>query len=287
MEFKTIRYEIVEQIATITLHRPAQMNAFTLEMGEELIQAFSLADNDDAVRVVVVTGVGKTFCAGMDLTVDGNKFGLDDHADVENNPELIRDAGGKLALAIYQCRKPIIAAINGAAVGIGITMTLPMDIRLVTPEAKLGFVFAQRGIVPEACSSWFLPRLVGVQQALEWFYTAEIFSGEEALAGGLVRSVHRQEELLSEAYAIARKIADKTSSISIALTRQMVLHMQGADHPMEAHKVDSRAMFYTSISADGKEGVDSFTEKRPANFQNKVSTDMPAFYPWWDEKTFS
>lgn len=289
MAYNTIDYTVEDHILTITLDRPEQLNSFTVEMSKELVDAFQRADQDDDVRVVVVTGRGRAFCAGMDLTGgegDSNAFGLDTTVSVEDNIDLIRDTGGTVTLAIYDCRKPVIAAINGPAVGIGLTMTLAMDIRLTTAKAKLGFVFARRGLCTEACSSWFLPRLVGVQQALEWLYTGDIFTGEEALKGGLVRSLHEKDEVLTEAYSIAKNIAQNSSSLSVALMRQLVYKMLGADHPMEAHKLDSRGMFYTSTGPDGKEGVDSFMEKRPPNFTASPTKDMPDFYPWWDEREY-
>ena len=291
MSYNTLRYEVTDYILTLTLNRPEHLNAFTVEMANELIAAFNRASDDDAVRAVVVTGEGRAFCAGMDLSVGGNVFGLDEElaptmADMNErleDPEMIagvRDTGGRVTLAIYDCKKPVIAAINGAAVGIGATMTCAMDIRLASEHARIGFVFNKIGITPEACSSWFLPRIVGISQALEWVYSADILKPDEALAGGLVKAVLPADELLPEAYRIAARIA-RHSPVAIALTRQMMYRNAAQPHPLEAHKVDSLAMFYTSISS-GKEGVQSFLEKRPAVFSERGSADMPPFYPWWD-----
>ncbi|MBL8269835.1 crotonase/enoyl-CoA hydratase family protein [Steroidobacter sp.] len=290
-EFKTIRYEVTESILTITLHRPEQMNAFTPEMANELIAAFQQASADDAVRAVIVTGAGKAFCAGMDLSAPGNVFGLDEserptledmHARFDEPAFIngVRDTGGRVTLAIFECTKPVIGAINGAAVGIGVTMTLAMDIRLASEKARIGFVFGRIGIVPEACSSWFLPRIVGIQQALEWTYTADIFDAHEALRGRLVKAVYPLEQLLEEARKLARRIVDNRSPVAVALTRQMLYRNSAQPHPVDAHRVDSLAMFYSSI-ADGKEGVRSFLEKRDPDFQSRVSSDLPPFYPEW------
>lgn len=290
MEFNTIDYKISENILTLTLNRPDQLNSFTIEMANELVAAFERASVDDEVRAIVVTGAGRAFCAGMDLSIEGNVFGLDEEFaptmdDMEtrlNDPEVIRgvrDTGGRVALAIFDCTKPVIAAINGAAVGIGATMTCAMDIRLASEHAKIGFVFNKIGITPEACSSWFLPRIVGVSQALEWTYSGDILSPQEALAGRFVKGVCPADQLLEEAYKIARRIAQH-SPVAIALTRQMMYRNSAMSHPLEAHKVDSLAIYYCSLDS-GKEGVKSFLEKRPAKFEDKVSTDMPDFYPWW------
>lgn len=291
MSYQTLRYEVADRILTLTLNRPDQLNAFTVEMAHELIDAFNRASDDDAVSAIVVTGEGRAFCAGMDLSVGGNVFGLDESLqptmeDLEqrlDDPAIVagvRDTGGRVTLAIFECKKPVIAAINGAAVGIGATMTCAMDIRLASEHARIGFVFNKIGITPEACSTWFLPRIVGISQALEWAYTAQILKPEEAHAGGLVKAVVPAESLLEEAYAIARRIAAH-SQVSIALTRQMMYRNAAAAHPLEAHKVDSLAMFYASTSS-GKEGVQSFLEKRDPVFEQHASSDMPPFYPWWD-----
>lgn len=278
MEYTTIAYGVADGVATITLDRPDRLNAFTEEMGDELIAAFDRIDADDDVRAVVVTGRGRGFCAGADLE-GGGRF---DYGDEDR-----RDGGGLVTLRIYDCLKPVIAAINGPAVGFGVTMTLPMDIRLVARGARLGFVFTRRGIVPEACSSWFLPRLVGISQAMEWVATGRVFDAEEALAGGLVRSVHEPDALLEAAYAIAGEIAEHGAPVSVALSRQMLWKMLGADHPMEAHKVDSRAMQGLGRSHDAYEGVQSFLEKRPPHFTMGPSQDMPSVYPWWQERRFT
>lgn len=291
MSYSTIRYDVADHILTLTLNRPDQLNAFTVEMAHELIDAFNRASDDDTVRAIVVTGQGRAFCAGMDLSVGGNVFGLNEALqptmeDMEqrlNDPEIIagvRDTGGRVTLAIFECKKPVIAAINGAAVGIGATMTCAMDIRLASEHARIGFVFNKIGITPEACSTWFLPRIVGISQALEWAYTAEILKPDAALSAGLVKAVHPADQLLTEAYQIAQRIAAH-SPVSIALTRQMMYRNSALPHPLEAHKVDSLSMFYASTSS-GKEGVQSFLEKRAPEFTEKASTDMPPFYPWWE-----
>lgn len=291
MSYSTLRYEIADYILTLTLNRPDHLNAFTVEMGCELIEAFNRASDDDDVRAIVVTGQGKAFCAGMDLSVDGNVFGLNEALtptmeDMDkrlDDPEIVagvRDLGGRVTLAIYDCNKPVIAAINGAAVGIGATMTCAMDIRLAAEHARIGFVFNKIGITPEACSSWFLPRIVGISQALEWVYSADVLKAEQALAGKFLKAVVPADQLLEEAYSIARRIAQH-SPVAIALTRQMMYRNAAQPHPVEAHKVDSLAIFYTSLNS-GKEGVQSFLEKRPANFTQRTSTDMPPFYPWWE-----
>tara|TARA_B100001013_G_scaffold317870_1_gene225909 strand:+ start:123 stop:1004 length:882 start_codon:yes stop_codon:yes gene_type:complete len=292
MEFKTIIYKKENQILTITLNRPERLNAFTGQMMDDLIAAFDEAGKDDDIRVVVVTGAGRGFCAGADLGAGADTFNRDVRDNKDQRPikgenlEWLRDGGGRTTLAIYECPKPIIAAINGPAVGVGVTMTLPMDIRLASDKARFGLVFARRGLVPEAASSWFLPRIVGISKALEWTYSGKVFSSEEALSGGLVRSVHSSEELLEEAYKISNEIIENTSSVSVALTRQMLWKMLGADHPMEAHKVDSRAIYALGKGADAKEGVNSFLEKRTPEFPNKVSEDMPEFFPWWEDRKF-
>lgn len=297
--YNAIKYEINEFILTITLNRPDSMNAFTVEMASELIDAFNKASEDDNVRAIVVTGAGKAFCAGMDLQQadngfdSDNVFGLNESLnptlkELEENLESaefidgVRDTGGRLTLAIYECNKPVIAAINGAAVGIGATMTCAMDIRLASEKAKIGFVFNKIGIVPEACSSWFLPRIVGVSQALEWCYSGDIISADEAKNARLVKSVLPANELLEAAYVIARKIV-RHSPVAITLTRQMMLRNSALDHPMGAHIVDSLSMLHASKN-DGKEGVNSFLEKRAPVFRQRVSQDMPEFYPWWKDE---
>lgn len=285
MSYSTISYDVEDQILTLTLNRPERLNAFNREMLSEMLDAFDRADADDNVRAIIVTGAGRGFCAGADLESGGDTFNADGRSDRESG--LHPDGGGILTLRIYELKKPIIAAINGAAVGVGVTMTLPMDIRIASAEARFGLVFARRGIVPEACSSYFLPRVVGISQALEWCYSGKVFPAEEALRGGLIRSIHERDELLDAARGIAREIADNTSAVSVTLVRQMMWKMLGADHPMEAHKIDSRGVYYTGRSADAKEGVESFLEKRAAEFPGKVSTDLPPYYPWWEERQFS
>ena len=285
MDYSTILYDLEDSVLLITLNRPEILNAFNRDMMAEMIDALDKADADDNVRAIIVTGAGRGFCAGADLSAGGNTFNAEARDDREDG--LQRDGGGRVSLRIFECKKPIIAAINGAAVGIGATMTLPMDIRLCSTKAKFGFVFARRGIVPEACSSYFLPRVVGISQALEWCYSGRVFPGDEALAGGLVRSVHQPDDLLAAAKVIAREIADNTSAVSVTLIRQMMWKMLGADHPMEAHKIDSRGIYFAGKAADAKEGVESFLEKRTAKFPLKVSEDMPEFYPWWVDREFS
>ena len=278
--FEHIAYDVAEHVATITLNRPDKLNAFTATMALEMIAALDVVDADDDVRAVIVTGAGRGFCAGADLSGGGETFGYAAEDAVH------RDGGGLVTLRIFECLKPVIGAINGPSVGIGTTMQLPMDMRLASTEAKFGFVFARRGIVPEAASSWFLPRIVGISRALEWCETGRVFGPDEALAGGLIRSVHAPDELLPAAYALAAEIVENASPVSIALTRQMLWRMAGADHPMEAHKVDSRGIASRGASQDAIEGVMAFLEKRPANFPLTVSSDMPDFFPWWEERTF-
>jgi len=290
--FKTLLLDVADGIATLTLNRPDRMNAFTGQMMTDIIAAFDATDANDDVRAVIVTGAGKAFCAGADLSEGAKTFDYESRDDrpergEKGSTEYLRDSGGRVTLRIFESLKPVIGAINGAAVGVGATMQLPMDIRLASTEARFGFVFARRGIVPEACSSWFLPRLVGVSQALEWCYSGRVFAAQEALQGGLVRSLHAPEDLMPAATAIAREIADHAAPVSVALTRQMLWRMLGADHPMEAHKIDSRAIFARGKQADAKEGVTSFLEKRPAAFPNKVSQDMPDFFPWWPDRPFA
>ncbi|MDN3517714.1 crotonase/enoyl-CoA hydratase family protein [Aquisalimonas lutea] len=286
MSYETLLYAVEDGILTLTLNRPERMNAFNAVMRRELIEAFDQADQDDAVRAIVVTGAGqKAFCAGADLEKGGDTFNRDQRKD-DDLAGTIRDGGGTVSLRIFECTKPVIGAINGAAVGVGMTMQLPMDIRMAADHARFGLVFARRGITMEACSSWFLPRLVGMQQAAEWAYSGRLFGAEEALAGGLVRSVHAPDALLPAARELAREFADGTSAVATALNRQMMWRMLGADHPMEAHKVDSRAIAAMGQSEDAREGVNSFLEKRPARFTLCPSRDMPAFYPWWRQRSF-
>lgn len=286
----TLLYAVEDGIATITLNRPEKMNAFTPQMRDEMIQAFDRTDADDSVRAVIVTGAGRAFCAGADLSKGGATFDYASRKETtrEENKvgDVYRDGGGMTTLRIFRSLKPVICAVNGAAVGIGVTMQLPMDIRLASTDARFGFVFARRGIVPEAASSWFLSRLVGMQTALEWCYTGRVFSAQEALERGLVRSLHAPDELLPAARAIAREIADNTAPVSVALTRQMLWRMAGASDPMHAHRIDSRAIQARGRAADAKEGVSSFLEKRKPVYPDKVSSDMPDFFPWWKELPF-
>ena len=284
--FTEIRYEVSDNIATVTLSRPDKLNAFTRVMMRELLDVFDVIDQDDAVRAVIVTGEGRAFCAGADLSSGAKTFDDGDWSS-PNDESVRRDGGGQVTLRIFDCKKPVIAAINGAAVGVGATMTLPMDVRLASTNARIGFVFTRRGIVPEACSSWFLPRVVGISRAAEWVYTGRLISAQEAHAGGLVRSVHESAELLSAARALAGEIAANTSGVSVALSRQMLWRMLGASHPMHAHRVDSRGIQVRGRSADAHEGVTSFLEKRPANFTDSVATDLPDVFPEWEEPRFS
>jgi enoyl-CoA hydratase/carnithine racemase len=290
LTYSTLCWEVTDRILVLTINRPDHLNAYTVEMANELVDAFERASEDDEVGAVIVTGAGRTFCAGMDLGTEGNVFGLDeskpptmDYMRHQLGPLSVRDRarddGGRVTLSIFSCKKPVIAAINGAAVGIGATMTLAMDIRMASTKARIGFVFGKLGIVPEACSSWFLPRLVGPQQALEWVLSAEIFDAEEGRRGGLLRSIHAPERLLDDAMALARKFVENRSPVAVTLTRQMMWRNAAQPHPIDAHRVDSLAMFHTSI-ADGKEGVAAFLEKRPPDFAGRAS-EMPGFYPWW------
>jgi enoyl-CoA hydratase/carnithine racemase len=296
--YEQIAVAVDAGILTLTLHRPDKLNAFTAKMMHEMIDVFTKVNTDDAVGCVIVTGSGRAFCAGADLSGGANTFDATtnparkerDAGPVETvdwSDERVRDGGGRVTLAIFECLKPVIAAVNGAAVGVGVTMQLPMDIRLASRDARFGFVFARRGIVPEAASSWFLPRLVGISKALEWCYSGKVFGAQEAYDAGLVSELLDGEELMSRAKQIAREIIDNTAPVSIALIRQMMWRGLGMDHPMEAHKVDSRGIYARGASADVREGVSSFLEKRPPNFPMKVSTGMPRYFPWWQERKYS
>lgn len=298
------RLEISDGIAILTLNRPEKLNAFTGRMMHEMITAFDETDANDDVKAVIVTGAGRAFCAGADLSAGAKTFDYDARTDgqstrpqgdspvradgsIDYSHEAVRDGGGRVTLRIFESLKPVIGAINGPAVGIGVTMQLPMDIRIASSDAKFGFVFARRGIVPEACSSWFLPRLVGISRAMEWCATGRVFGAQEALEGGLVRQVVAPDALLPTAIALAREIADNTAPVSVSLTRQMLWRMLGADHPMEAHKIDSRAIYARGRQGDAREGVVSFLEKRPASYPDKVSANMPDFFPWWSERPYA
>jgi len=283
MRYTEIRTAVADGICTITLHRPEKLNAFTNTMVRELLAAFDATDADDAVRVVVVTGAGRAFCAGADLSGGAGTFDYREGGAAEAH----RDGGGLVALRIFESKKPVIAAINGAAVGVGVTMTLPMDIRIASTSARFGFVFARRGIIPEAASSWFLPRLVGIAQAAEWCFTGRLFSADEALAGRLVSRVVEPDALVPTAYELAREIADHTSAVSVAVSRALLWRMLGADQPMEAHRIDSRCIYELGRSADAAEGVAAFLEKRPPRFPGRVSRDLPPVYPWWRERPFA
>ncbi len=280
MSFETLRYAVEAGVCTVTLDRPEKLNAVTATSIEELIQAFDAADRDDGVRAVIVTGAGRAFCAGADLSGGGGTFSRQGTSPTEH-----RDGGGRVTLRLFDLKKPVIAAINGPAVGFGITMTLAMDVRIASSDARMGFVFARRGVVPEAASTWFLPRIVGIAQAAEWVYTGRVFDADEALRARLVSQVVAPAALLPTARALAREIADNTSAVSVALSRQMLWKLLGADHPMAAHRLDSQGMFWTGRSADAREGVTSFMEKRAPRFTQKPSADMPPFYPWWEPRT--
>ena len=288
MSYSQIKLDVVGGVATITLHRPEKMNAFTRVMMDEIIHAIDTTDADDSVRAVIVTGHGdRAFCAGADLTPeDGGHVFSDPNPVGDLSDERVRDGGGRLTLRLFDSKKPLIGACNGVAVGVGATMQLPFDVRLASDNARFGFVFARRGITPEAASSWFLPRLVGMQTALEWCMTGRIFDAAEAHERGLVRSIHPQGELLDAAHGIAREIAENTSAVSVAMTRAMLWRLGAAGHPMDAHKIDSRAIYRLSRSEDAKEGIASFLEKRAPAYPDTVSEDMPDFYPWWDQPAY-
>lgn len=290
--FETLLYSVEDGIATITLNRPDRLNAFNTQMMKDMIAAFDETDADDDVRAVIVTGAGRGFCAGADLAAGGDTFNYDARSAADNEARkgvggVNRDGGGLLTLRIFDSLKPVISACNGPAVGVGVTMQLAMDIRLASDTARYGFVFARRGLNPEACSSWFLPHLVGVQTALEWCYTGRIFPASEAHERGLVRSVHAPDDLLPAARAIAREIADNTAPVSVAITRQLIWRMAGARHPMEAHQADSRGIQARGKAGDAREGVTSFLEKRPPNYPDKVSKDLPDIWDHWTPPAFS
>lgn len=293
--YRTLLYSIADHVLTLTLDRAERLNAFTDEMARELIDAIDRADADDEVRAIVVTGTGRAFCAGADLSAGaatfdyatlGRESPVREDGSIDYSQPAVRDTGGLVTLRLYRCLKPLIAAVNGPAVGIGATMTLPMDMRLASDNARFGFVFARRGIVPEAASSWFLPRVVGIGRALEWAMTGRLISAEVAREGGLVRSVHASADLLPAAHALAREIADNAAPVSVALTRQMMWRGLGMSDPMEAHRVDSRAVYARGRSGDAREGIASFLEKRPPTYPDSVSHDMPDFFPWWTEAEY-
>jgi enoyl-CoA hydratase/carnithine racemase len=284
MTYEQILYDVEDNILTITLNRPDKLNAFTEQMRVEVMDALDRADADDAVKAIIFTGAGRGYCAGADLSRGGSTFDYSKRGYAEG--EVVRDGGGLMTLRIYQCMKPVIGAINGPAVGVGSTMQLPMDIRIASEKARFGFVFAQRGVVPEACSSYFLPRLVGISQALDWAYSGRVFEADEALAGGLVKEVVPHDELIPRARAVAKSYMERSSAVSVAMIRAMFWRLLAADHPMEAHQIDTRGMVYMGAQKDAQEGVSSFLEKRPPEFSMKPSTDMPDFYPWWTEPEF-
>ncbi|MEM8974286.1 MAG: crotonase/enoyl-CoA hydratase family protein [Pseudomonadota bacterium] len=285
MAFTDLKCEIIDNVMTVTLNRPDKLNALSRDMRHSLIEAIDQADNDDTVRAVIITGEGRAFCAGADLSRGDDTFNYEKRGEIRDDG-LNRDGGGLVVLRLFDCKKPVIAAINGPAVGFGATMTLPMDIRLASTQARIGFVFARRGVVPEACSSWFLPRVVGISQALEWTMSGRVFDAAEAKERGLVSEVLEPGQLLDRAHELAREIADNTSAVSVAMIRQMMWRMLGADHPMEAHKLDSRGMQQMGAAPDAREGIQSFLEKRAPDFKMKPSSDMPAVYPWWQEREF-
>ncbi|HXL99292.1 MAG TPA: crotonase/enoyl-CoA hydratase family protein [Rhizomicrobium sp.] len=296
--YQHIKVDVAQQILTLRLHRPEKLNAFTATMMTELIDVFTRVNSDDDVRVIIVTGEGRAFCAGADLSGGASTFDATKNPEraarnagpvdqVDWSDERVRDGGGRVTLAIFECLKPVIAAVNGPAVGIGATMQLAMDIRIASEAARFGFVFSRRGIVPEAASSWFLPKIVGIAQALEWCFSGRVFDAQEALRGGLVSQVVAADDLLAAAHKLAVEIRDNTSPVSVALIRQMLWKLSALDHPMEAHKIDSRGIYARGASADVLEGVASFLEKRPAKFPQKVSADMPSYFPWWEEKKYS
>jgi enoyl-CoA hydratase/carnithine racemase len=295
MSYEEILYDVKDGILTITLNRPEKLNAFTGTMMNELIDAFGRASKDDAVRAIVVTGAGRAFCAGADLSAGAATFDFAKRTDrpdrhiegeVDWSDERIRDGGGRVTLAIYDCLKPVIAAVNGPAVGVGATMQLAMDIRIASETARFGFVFARRGIVPEACSSWFLPKIVGIAQALEWCFSGRVFDAAEALRGRLVSEVLPPDKLLARAYELAAEIRDNTAPVAVALTRQMLWRLSAEDHPMGAHRIDSRGIYSRGASADVKEGVMAFLEKRAPKFPQAVSKDMSPYFPWWEEREY-
>jgi len=287
MNFEQITYQVADRILTITLNRPDRMNACTARMYEELIAAFDQADADDDVKAIIVTGAGRAFCAGADLERGADTWGArSELTDLSKQERYVGNGGGRITRRIFDCHKPVIAAINGAAVGVGITMTLAMDIRLAVAGAKIGFVFAGRGIVPEACSSWFLPRIVGISKALEWCYSARVFRTEEGREAGLFRSLHDAEQLMPAARALAKEFVDNGSAVSMALTRHMMWRMLGAQHPQQAHEVDTAAINALGKSDDAREGITAFLEKRPANFRDRVSRNLPKFFPWWTDRPF-
>ena len=286
MELQEVSLDVADGVATVTLNRPDKLNAFTGRMMNELIEVFDRTDADDAVKAVIITGAGRGFCAGADLSSGGDTFSRGG-SDVISRQGVPRDGGGLLTLRIFDSLKPVIGAVNGPAVGVGVTMTLPMDIRLASEQARFGFVFARRGIVPEACSSYFLPRIVGIQRATEWVFTGRVFGAQEALDAGLVRSVHAPDDLLPAARELAREIAENTAPVSVALSRRMLWRMLGASHPMDAHRVDSRGIMERGRSADSREGVVSFLEKRPARYPDRVSEGLPDIFPGWEDPQFS
>jgi enoyl-CoA hydratase/carnithine racemase len=283
MDFSEIRYDVENGIATVTLNRPEKLNAMTATMRKALIEIFGEADGDDDVRVVVVTGAGKAFCAGADLSAGGSRFDYSREEGKEAPLSEHRDGGGQIALAIFRCRKPVIAAINGHAVGVGITMTLPMDVRIVAEEAKIGFVFTRRGVVPEACSSWFLPRIVGISKAAEFIYTGRVFRAAEEANSGLFNGVVAQDQVMTKAMNMAKEIAENTAPVSVALAKALLWHGLGERDPQSVHLIDSRCFYWAGRQKDAYEGVESFLEKRPPKFTMRVSSHMPDFYPWWKE----
>lgn len=281
--YETILYSIEDHILTITLNRPDRLNAWNLQMFAELCDAFDRSDADDDVRAVIITGAGKGFCAGADLARGADTF--EGHAAAIAKAKR-GDEGGELSRRIFRSLKPVIVAFNGPAVGVGLTFPLAADVRMAAKGVKMGFVFTNRGIIPEACSSWFLPRIVGISKALEWCYSGRVFKSEEAAEAGLVRSLHEPDELLPAARALAKEMTENSSPIANTVLRQMMWRMLGADHPIEAHRIDTKGIDELGVSADAKEGIQAFLEKRKPEFPGKVSKDLPSFFPWWEEPEF-
>lgn len=285
METDDVLYAVEDRIATITLNRPEKMNSITSDMRGALVETFRIADEDPDVRVIVVTGAGRAFCAGADVSGGSKTFDPQERGWAEDI-DSFRDGGGLLALQIFESTKPVIGAVNGVAAGLGATMLLPMDILLASEDARIGFVFAKRGIVPEACATWFLPKRVGLGRATEWCFTGRLVSAVEARDAGLIRSIHSPDELLSEAYKIAREIADNTAPVAVGMIRQMLWRFVGSDHPMDAHRVDSRINFELGQSADVSEGISAFLEKRTPMFPGTLPGNAPSSFPWWTEPDF-
>lgn len=285
MGYEAITYAVADAIATVTLNRPDSMNAITPTMLDELVQVFGEADADPEVRAIVVTGTGRAYCAGADVSGGSKSFDADSAGWADDIDEF-RDGGGLLTLKIFESTKPVIGAINGVAAGLGATMLLPMDILLASETARIGFVFAKRGIVPEACATWFLPKKVGIGTATEWCFTGRLIPAQDAQKAGLVRSVHAPEDLLPAAYALAREITENSAPVAVGMIRQMLWRFAGAEHPMDAHRIDSKVNYELGKSADVTEGITAFLEKRSPHFSGRLPQDAPSVYPWWVEPAF-